>query len=234
MTRKLIALLTLASLAACASAPGPRNQSEQRTAMFEQIVFSQEYDASRSRFLAKWSGPLRIALKGKTAPAHRASVKAHATRLSRLTDLDIALAARGKPANVTIFFASLDDMEKLAGPRIKDKRKVIDILLTSGCLFFYDTDAKYRISQASIFVRTGRSANDIEACLLEEMTQILGLPNDSDLIKPSVFNNGDALVQLTPLDEAFIRVLYDPKMTIGAPAREALPIAAGLLQKNGP
>ncbi len=73
--------------------------------MFGQVVFSQEYDESRSLFLAKWSGPLRIAIKGKTAPAHRASVKAHATLLSRLSGLDIALAARGRPANVTIFFA---------------------------------------------------------------------------------------------------------------------------------
>lgn len=233
MTRALASLLAL-GLAACATRTAPHDETARRLAMFEAVVFAQEYDQAPTRFLAKWTGPLRIALKGKTNAAHRRSVEAHARLLGQLTGLDIAMAPAGKRANVIIHFASLDDMEHLAGPRIRNRKQVTDILLTSGCLFFYDKDARHRITGASIFVRTGRMANDIHACLLEEMTQILGLPNDSDLIKPSIFNSGDARPELTALDRAFVRALYDPKMPAGTPRPEALMTADALLRTHRP
>ena len=124
---RLLSLLLVFALAACATRTGTRDVAGQRLAMFEQVVFSQEYDEGRSRFLAKWTSPLRIALKGKKASAHKATVAAHAKTLAALSGLDIALATGGKPANVTIFFASLDDMEHLAGPRIKNKKYVIQL-----------------------------------------------------------------------------------------------------------
>ena len=89
----------------------------------------------------------------------------------------------------------------------------------------------HRITEATIFVRSGEGVRKevIESCLLEEMTQILALPNDSDLIKPSIFNRRDGLTKLTPLDRSLIRVLYDPSMTVGMPRHQALNKARLLL-----
>ena len=232
--RAPLILSLMLMLSACANPMALRGGSEadQRVAMFDGVVFSREYNRAKAQHLAKWARPVRIELKGKDAPRYRAAVAAHAKTLMPLTGLDIALAGPNERPNVTIFFAGLDEMEELAGPRIKNKGEVTDILLTSGCLFFFEKDARHRIRQATIFVRTGRTANDINACLLEEMVQILGLPNDSDLMRPSIFNAGDALGRLTPLDEALIRALYHPSIPVGAPRQQALEQARFLLRER--
>ena len=63
----------------------------------------------------------------------------------------------------------------------------------------------------------------MRSCVVEEVTQVLGLPNDSFDIAPSIFNDDDEFQDLTWQDELFLRVLYDPriKSSMGRPALEA-------------
>jgi hypothetical protein len=63
------------------------------------------------------------------------------------------------------------------------------------------------------------------------MVQILGLPNDSDLVQPSILNQADSLTTLTALDESFIRILYDPALPPGATKQDALAVAAKVLSR---
>ena len=65
----------------------------------------------------------------------------------------------------------------------------------------------------------------MEACLLEEMTQTLGLHNDSDLIKPSIFNNRSQPTRLNRTDKILLRALYDPRLAAGTLKKHALGIA---------
>ena len=39
-----------------------------------------------------------------------------------------------------------------------------------------------------IVVNNELPADQMDACLLEELTQAFGMPNDSDIVTPSVFN----------------------------------------------
>jgi hypothetical protein len=197
--------------------------------MFEDVAFRREFTAAVPMVIEKWTGPLRIALEGSQAHRYRDDVQAVARLLVGLTRLDIAAARPGETANVRLIFATLDETEAIAGPHIPDKKELEQVLLTSGCLFFYDADTTHRIVRATIVIRVGRSANDIQACLLEEMVQILGLPNDSDLVQPSIFNQADSLIALTALDESFVRILYDPALRAGASREDALAVAGKVL-----
>ena len=65
----------------------------------------------------------------------------------------------------------------------------------------------------------------INYCLLEELTQSLGLPNDSIKMRPSIFSDKDRLFEYSPVDKALIRVLYDKRMKMGVSRQAGLKMA---------
>lgn len=78
------------------------------------------------------------------------------------------------------------------------------------------------IAQAIVLVSTDEPYDDNAACLLEEMTQALGLPNDSELVRPSIFNEWDFLQRLPLNDRILVRTLYDERISPGMPREAAV------------
>lgn len=71
-------------------------------------------------------------------------------------------------------------------------------------------------------------------CLLEELTQVLGLPNDTKEDFPTSFKDRNRIWDLTKYDKMMLQALYDPRITPGMPKRDALAIARGIfLRLNG-
>ena len=68
-----------------------------------------------------------------------------------------------------------------------------------------------------------------KSCLQEEITQSLGLTNDSDRARPSIFNDDQEFAVVTEHDEMLLRLLYDPRLRTGMSAQEAMPIAREIL-----
>ncbi len=241
MLKPIVPLLALA-LTACATQLGVRDKADLRRQMFSQVVFAPDYDSRRLDFLAKWTSPLRIAIKGKDGAAHKGSVTAQAKTLEDLTGLDITVVGESKPANVTIYFAQEGAMEALAGSRIRNLERMQANLLATGCHFTIDKDSNHRITGATIFIRTEKkitivtiatgssSTTTIKPCLSQYLTRILGFSNISEVIQPSIFNANAQLKQPTALDLKFIRALYAPALKPGMPRREALLSAEELLQ----
>jgi len=64
----------------------------------------------------------------------------------------------------------------------------------------------------------------MRSCLLEEMTQVLGLPADSDLIRPSIFSSRDWAEELSINDKILVRALYDDRIEPGMTRAEAQPV----------
>jgi len=52
--------------------------------------------------------------------------------------------------------------------------------------------------------------------VLEELTQILGLPNDNKVAWTSVFSSRHKVTTLSDCDQIILKTLYDPKITSGA------------------
>jgi len=72
----------------------------------------------------------------------------------------------------------------------------------------------------------------MDACLLEEMTQAMGLPNDSDLVTPSIFNQKSTRRDLSGSDVLLLQTLYDKRLPAGTPRADALRIGREILQEH--
>ncbi len=230
------------ALAACVASeaerardPGAVASAVQLLAHFDRVVFNDQFDPKREVGLVrKWVQPIHIALSGDEAPGFRAAVAGHAATLAALTRLPIALAAPGgASANFEIKFVHWDDMEK-AAKEFAPRPDWLDIIIMhTACLFIYHRNDRFEITRALVLVSTRETAAVKQRCLLEEMTQALGLPNDSDLVRPSIFNTDDKLDILATVDRIMVRTLYDPRIAPGLPRARALELARAIMAESG-
>jgi len=200
---------------------------EKLLANFEQVIFVDEYDDGRKyNYIRKWVGPIRIVLFGDKATYYRATVEDYSNTLSSLTGLSIEVLGRDQQKiNFEIHFVPWDDMEKLAEPHSPNPEWLETIIEDSSCLFIYHRNKTFEIIRAFVFVSIDEPVKDINSCLLEEMTQALGFPNDSELIKPSIFNQWDHLQELSNNDKILILTLYDNRLKPGTNRKIALKLA---------
>lgn len=64
----------------------------------------------------------------------------------------------------------------------------------------------------------------LPACVIEELTQAMGLPNDSDWVIPSIANDKSVLNLLTGLDYLLLKILYDNRLHAGMGAKISSPL----------
>lgn len=100
-----------------------------------------------------------------------------------------------------------------------------------GCYFVSWQKPVGTIIGAAIVVNTDRDSARINHCLLEELTQTLGLPNDTDLLRPSIFSDNDYLTELSRPDVILVRTLYDPRLKPGMAKAEALKLVPGIVRE---
>ena len=72
------------------------------------------------------------------------------------------------------------------------------------------------------------------SCAVEEITQILGLPNDSNAVKPSIFNDSSQYFELTEHDRWLLRALYQKDITPGMSRNETLTRVLAFLKRARP
>ena len=73
----------------------------------------------------------------------------------------------------------------------------------------------------------------MRACVVEELTQILGLPNDSATVEASIFNDHSQYFELTKNDRMLVQVLYHPRITFAMPRQQALRLARTITLERG-
>ena len=192
---------------------------------FEEIVFSSEIaGVAPPQTLRKWTGPIRLNFAGVGAAGHETDIRRNAAELGSLTGLDFEFLAPNEPKeNFVILFARQAGMVDAGKRFLKDEAMVKRIVEDSrgGC-YFLSFHRNGVLIYAAIVVNAERPADEIGHCLLEEMTQALGLPGDSDSIGPSIFHQTQYRSTLTAADRLLIRALYDPRMAPNLPKAEAM------------
>jgi hypothetical protein len=92
-----------------------------------------------------------------------------------------------------------------------------------GCFFVaWSDDKSGSLFRTVIVVNSERLLIRINHCLLEEMAQSLGLPNDSNVFSPSIFHDDSRQTELSRTDLIILKALYDPRIRAGMPKAEAL------------
>jgi len=239
-----VTFLSLAAIGSETSAQETRPSVEALTGFFESVVFEAEYKETTqgSKVVKKWTGPIRLtvsAMEGKLLPKadgrrelklekirpkdpHVKAIRRHLTTLVKLTGIKTEDSKKvGKPPNLSIKFVPRLAMHAPFLVKGVDPN-VLKRLAQAGVCYFLTAAKDGAIVWGTIIVNIEMTDRQIASCLLEEMTQALGLPNDSDLVKPSIFNNRSVLQELTRNDKILIRSLYDKRLRADTPRAEAM------------
>lgn len=204
---------------------------------FEIIAFGAELGQETDGRLHKWQRPIRVFLdiRAGEAELYRRLTENHLERLAGLTGLEISLADELSQANLVIVFdrdAQLVSSMARHAPGLTTAAIALD---KAFCFaqFWHGQDSG-EIKRAVIGIPSDRAASEgkLPHCIVEETTQVLGLPNDSDDVNPSIFNDRSVFDDLTLHDQALLRLLYDPRLRAGMPRDEALAVARWILRQE--
>jgi DUF2927 family protein len=69
-------------------------------------------------------------------------------------------------------------------------------------------------------------------CIAEELTQALGLADDSSIVRDSIFNDASSRQRIAPWDALMVRVLYDSRLRAGMHKTEAMPIIRRIIAEQ--
>ena len=72
------------------------------------------------------------------------------------------------------------------------------------------------------------------ACVVEELTQIIRLPNDSTIVQAFIFNDRSQCFKLTANDLMLLRILYGPRITYAMARQNALNSGARSQRNSAP
>jgi hypothetical protein len=203
--------------------------------------FVREETASRLR---RWEVPVRVGVRfGASVPPDRqatdlARIASFVARLAMITGHSITMDDANP--NFWIHVVSEDEREAL-GPKVRavlpnlspgDVAGITAMPRSTYCLVYALSEGNSgSYTRAFAVIRSEHPDLLRLSCLHEEMTQGLGLPNDSPRARPSIFNDDEEFALLTDHDELLLRMLYSRELRPGMTAAEARPIVESLARR---
>jgi len=209
---------------------------------FNALAFSQEFTGVSGRLvrrstestLHRWAVPVKIepifgaSVDPARAASDRRSIDRLALRLESATEHPVNVVARGGNFHVLI----LNDQELRASgallrgliPEISAAEigYVEDMPRETYCVVFASDPAGNDTHENAVAVIRAELPQRLRtSCIHEEISQGLGLANDSPLARPSIFNDDDEFGRLTTHDELLLQMLYDPRLSPGMSGAEA-------------
>jgi hypothetical protein len=214
-----------------------------RVALFDEYTRGaagpiQRQTASRLR---RWENPVRVGLRfgpsvsASSRATDTARVRSYLARLSRLTGHPIALSDASP--NFFLHIVNEDERRSLgptaaaALPALSaaEVAGITNMPLSTYCLVYAMSDGSSgRYTRAFAVIRSEHPDLLRLSCIHEEITQGLGLANDSPRARPSIFNDDEEFALLTGQDELMLRILYNPALRTGMTEAEARPIVESL------
>ncbi|MFT7060547.1 MAG: hypothetical protein ACJASV_003070 [Pseudorhodobacter sp.] len=219
---------------------------------FIRIALFDEFDSSTGNSIARttesrlrrWDKPVRVGLNFGASvgqprrDSERVRVASLLARLSQLTGLSIRLV----DSQVNFYVYIVNEDERLAlGPSVKanipdlsnrDIASLLNMPSSTYCQVSAMVDRDTSLYHRSFAVIRAEHPDLLHlSCLHEEISQGLGLPNDSPTARPSIFNDDQEFALLTPMDELMLKMLYDPRLTPGMTVPEARPIVERIAEE---
>jgi len=201
---------------------------------FDIVTFGSEFASTKSsRIVRKWPGTTvkyKITGISEEADYYRAVIKRHAKALHTYTGLSYTeIGAHESDQELTFVFAHRNTM-KAAAQVLEDDERVLREVARANCFFLSYHNPQGQIVRGLIGVNSDLPRLKVEHCLLEEMAQSLGLPNDSPLLSPSIFNDHEDQKALSMIDKVLLRTLYDTRIKAGTSRPQALRVATRVVK----
>ncbi|BAN68210.1 DUF2927 domain-containing protein [endosymbiont of unidentified scaly snail isolate Monju] len=193
---------------------------------FHDIALNAEYTSEGvPPVIKRWVRPLRVWMHSGEGDAHtqRALLRRHLEILGSIARLSVRLVERPEEANVRVYFAADDELDALVAremPAIAENE-----FAYSWCMGSIRFNRRAEIVRGTVVIPVSRvtAAGKLESCIVEEVTQMLGLINDSRFALHTVFSDRSDDERLTGLDYLLIRLLYSPALRTGMTWEQARP-----------
>jgi hypothetical protein len=202
---------------------------------FFEIALKNEY-SENGQTVRKWpANGIRYQYIHRVADnnLHEKLTELHLSHLQMITGLPIKPAKNIKDATLIIVFSQenslKNDLQQFFDMRSAKERD--DFFRHSICLGNFSTNADGAIRKAVIIIPVDRARGRAKLvdCIVEELTQVLGLPNDSEKVFPSIFNDRSIDHLLSGLDYTLLKILYDQRLRIGMNKAEAMPVVQSIV-----
>ncbi|MCP3128589.1 DUF2927 domain-containing protein [Shewanella sp. KJ2020] len=188
---------------------------------FGEVALNNEYDNAKHG-VRKWRMPIRVFIEHQVGDRalHTQLVQMHLAHLAKITGHDIQWTNTPSEANIHLVFTRqsqwASEVERLMGPSAAKN------LHGSVCIGTFALNRQHDIARAWIIIPVDQAKmhGKLVACVVEEITQVLGLPNDSEKVFPSIFNDKTPQDLLTGLDFILLKLLYSPSISAGMTADE--------------
>lgn len=201
---------------------------------FFEVALGSEYGKNHNPTLRKWNKPIRIFVEHKIGDQtlHDELLDAHIKQLIQITQLDIKRVEKKSDANIFYFFTQESNLNELV--KQKSGAGVAAHLHGAVCLANVNIDNKNFITSAYIFIPVdqARMHGKLVSCIVEEITQALGLIRDSELVFPSIFNDKTHNALLTGLDYILIRLHNEKRVKAGMSRQQLKPILRSILNQS--
>lgn len=234
----LIAFIT-ASFHAFAqdTSPLPWSRNEYLIDSFIDIALNNEYVPQQSG-LRKWNKTIYYYYYiHRTADEvlHERLSNLHLQHLANITGMSIQQVDNKKSANLLIVFSTEKSLEQelLTEFHIQSKKQRQQLVRNSVCLAHFTTNKNSSIRKAIVIIPVdrARAKAKLVSCIVEELTQVMGLPNDSDKVFPSIFNDHSTDELLSGLDFILLKILYHPALKTGIKAKSIRPKLQAIIQE---
>lgn len=211
---------------------------------FAEVAFKREYEISSPlHTLNRWKVPIYYQInyyhfdpdgfrQTLENPVHQVF-----TQLARITGHPIRPADRAHPPNFTITFTRSQHYAtaiRIIFGQQTLRRISKNLSNTTNCVGRYIPNKKGEIYQGNVIIPVDSSfqKGHFLSCVTEEITQLMGMPNDADWISPSLANDKNPQQEyISPLDYLFLRLLYHPALKPGMTLYQARPIIRQILTR---
>ncbi|GAB3489192.1 DUF2927 domain-containing protein [Marinomonas epiphytica] len=186
---------------------------------FVKIALQREYKETRNPKLVRWSKPIKLFFESDSGDAslQKELLSVHAQHLSYITGIPIDFTHVAREANIYVIFTDYEHLEDKVSQYIGDPDKIRTAINEAICLGNFRVNRFSEIVRGTIIIPVdyARAKSRFLDCIVEEITQLLGLPNDSDSVFPSIFNDVSTDSYLSPLDYLLLKALYSPHLKPG-------------------
>jgi hypothetical protein len=219
LLRCLAAAAVLAASAGPAHAQEPLAPTDELVALFNDVVFKTESGVgSGGKPVVKWTTPIEIYLHQDPGADVLRRLDTLTAQLSRLSGLPIRRVATKAQANLQLYFLPTAEIRnRMNAPRLNCGGKL------------RGKRGEWTITSADVFISTENPART-NHCLVEELSQILGLTNDTRLTDQTIFNDSSTRKALSIPDQILVKTLYDAALKPGMSVEDSQPIVRRVIE----
>ena len=181
--------------------------------------------------LSKWCGPVGVTLPAKVPDDRRERVRSALDSLSGLTAVDFQMGA--DPGMEMHYPATSTEMDVLIAALPIASAAIRRRVTSARCFFVLQADQNTGcIFKADVVLPARLDGPSFDHCVAEEFSQAMGLPNDIDAGDASIFSRTGRPGGRTPLDDLFLKVLYDPALAPGSSRTDLEAVVPALIRKH--